>query len=271
MPEGSLRAGERVHRTQSTVSQQVRRLEDQLGHQLLIRDARGVSLTAEGERLLGYARRILALGAEARAALAGEAPARVVRLGIPDDFALAALTGVVADFARARPGVRLAVECGLSCDLSAGFARGDLDLVLLKREPGSGPTLAAWPERLVWVTGVDCDPDADSVGLVAFRQGCLYRNRAVHALEKAGRPWRIAYECPSLIGIEAALAGGLGVAVLSDLALNPRLRELPASDPWPAIPPTELALQASANACAATRELAGLIAAFCGREARAAA
>ncbi|MEP9354096.1 LysR family transcriptional regulator [Xanthobacter sp. KR7-65] len=268
---GFTRAGERVHRTQSTVSQQVRRLEDQVGHQLLVRDARGVTPTAEGERLLGYARRILALGAEAQAALSGQAAARVVRLGIPDDFALAELTAVVAAFARARPDVRLAVECGLSCDLSANFARGDLDLVLLKREPGTGPALAAWPERLSWVCGPGFDPHGESVGLVAFRQGCLYRNRAVHALEKAGRPWRIAYECPSLIGIEAALAGGLGVAVLNERAISPRLSVLPASQLWPAVPPTELALQLAADACAAGRDLADLIMGFCGHAERAAA
>lgn len=264
---GFTRAGERVHRTQSTVSQQVRRLEDHLGHRLLVRDARGVQLTAEGERLLGYARRILALGAEAQAALRGTMPARVVRLGIPDDFALSALTAVIAGFARARPGVRLAVDCGLSCDLSAAFARGDLDLALLKREPGSGPAAAAWPERLVWVAGADAAPDEDTVALAAFRQGCLYRNRAVHALEKAGRSWRIAYECPSLIGIEAALAGGLGVSVLSSLAVTPRLKVLPDSRLWPAIPPTELALLVAEPACGATRDLAGLICGFCEAEA----
>lgn len=264
---GFTRAGERVHRTQSTVSQQVRRLEDQLGHRLLLRDARGVRPTVEGERLLGYARRILALGAEAQAALAGTTAARVVRLGIPDDFALSALTSVIAGFARARPGVRLAVECGLSCDLSGAFARGELDLVLLKREPGTGPAAAVWPERLVWVTGTDTTPDEEMVALAAFRQGCLYRGRAIHALEKAGRSWRIAYECASLIGVEAALAGGLGVAVLSSLAVTPRLRVLPDGAAWPAIPPTELALQVAEPACAATRDLAGLIAGFCDAEA----
>ena len=264
---GFTRAGERVHRTQSTVSQQVRRLEDQLGHRLLVRDARGAQPTAEGERLLGYARRILALGAEAQAALRGTTAARVVRLGIPDDFALSALTSVIAGFARARPGVRLSVECGLSCDLSGAFARGDLDLALLKREPGSGPAAAAWPERLVWVTGAEATPDEEVIALAAFRQGCLYRNRAVHALEKSGRSWRIAYECPSLIGIEAALAGGLGVSVLSRLAVTPRLRVLPNGGLWPAIPPTELALLVADPACAATRDLAGLVAGFCDGEA----
>lgn len=264
---GFTRAGARVHRTQSTVSQQIRRLEDQVGHQLLVREARGVTLTVEGERLIGYARRILALGAEAQAALAGAGTVRLVRLGIPDDFALAALTGVIADFARARPGVRLAVECALSCDLSAAFARGDLDIALLKREPGSGPAAAAWLERLSWVTGRDVEVEEETVGLVAFRQGCLYRNRAVHALEKSGRPWRIAYECASLIGVEAALAGGLGAAVLSGWALNPRLRVLADQALWPPIPPTELALMIDPKACAAARDLADLITGFCDREA----
>ncbi|MFG1373169.1 LysR substrate-binding domain-containing protein [Xanthobacter oligotrophicus] len=265
---GFTRAGERVHRTQSTVSQQIRRLEDQIGHQLLVRDARGVTPTAEGERLLGYARRILALGAEAQAALSGAA--LVVRLGIPHDFALVALTQVIADFARARPGVRLAVECGLGCDIAAAFARGDLDIALVKREPASGPALAVWPERLVWVTGRDVTMDLDTVPLVAFRQGCVYRNRAVHALEKAGRAWRIAYECPSLIGIDAALAGGLGVAVLSTLSLYRRqsnLRVLSEAELWPPIPPTELALRVADPACAAIRDLAALVTGFCDREA----
>jgi len=264
---GFTRAGERVHRTQSTVSQQIRRLEDQLGHQLLVRDTRGVTPTAEGERLLGYARQILALGAEARAALTGAPPPRVVRLGIPDDFALVALTGVIAEFVRARPGVRLAVTCGLSRDLSSAMVRGELDIVLMKREPGSGPAEAVWPERLYWVAGRDAAPAPGTVELVAFRQGCLYRNRAVQALEKIGRPWRIAYECPSLIGIEAALAGGLGVAVLNARSIGPRLRVLDDPDLWPPVPPTELTLLVAERPCAATRDLARLIISFCDREA----
>lgn len=264
---GFTRAGERVHRTQSTVSQQIRRLEEQVGHQLLVREARGVVLTAEGERLLGYARRMLALGAEALAALAQTPAARVVRLGIPDDFAVVALTQVIADFARARPGVRLQVESGLSRELAAGFARDDLDLVLVKREPGTGPAAAVWPERLVWVAGRDAEPTEDAVALVASRQGCLYRNRAVHALEKAGRPWRVAYECSNLLAMEAALAGGLGVAVLSHRVVGQKLRVLTDPTLWPAIAPTELALCLGGQSCAATRDLADLIIAFCDGEA----
>lgn len=263
---GFTRAGERVHRTQSTVSQQIRRLEEQAGHELLVRGARTVSLTIEGERLLSYARRILALSIEAKAALA-EGGAGVVRLGLPEDFAVAALTGLIADFARSHPDVRLSVRCALSSVLAADLERGDLDLALMKREPGGVPARAVWPERLVWISGVGpLAPDAP-VPLVAFPQGCLYRNRAIHALEQAGRDWRIAYESPNLTGIEAALAGGLGIAVLEQRALAPGQRVLGPAEGLPAIAPTELALRLADRAGAAVEALAAGIIAFCDREA----
>ncbi|MBB6309252.1 DNA-binding transcriptional LysR family regulator [Xanthobacter tagetidis] len=263
---GFTRAGERVHRTQSTVSQQIRRLEEQLGRHLLLRDGRGVSLTPEGEVLLGYARRILALHAEAEAALTGPAPAPALRLGIPDDIPVAALTEVVSAFAAARPQVRLAVQCGLSTDLLAALARGELDIALAKREPGAGPAHRAWAERLAWVAGAGRLPPDGVVPLVAFRQGCLYRGRAVHALERAGRPWRIAYESSDLLGIQAALKGGLGVAVLSRRAITADHRVLTAGEGWPDIAPTELALCARDDLGAAGRDLVDLLAAFCDAE-----
>ncbi|MEP9350255.1 LysR substrate-binding domain-containing protein [Xanthobacter sp. KR7-225] len=263
---GFTRAGARVHRTQSTVSQQIRRLEDQLGRRLLLRDGKGVRTTAEGEVLLGYARRILSLNAEAEAALAAAPPARIVRLGIPDDFAVAALTEVISRFALARPDVRLAVQCALSADLLAGLARGEFDLVLAKREPMSGPAHRVWRERLVWVAGAAVEPRADVVPLVAFRQGCLYRARAVHALEQAGRPWRIAYESSALLGIKAALEGGLGVAVLTRRAIDAGQRILTDTRLWPDIAPTELALCVSADLTGAAGDLVDLICAFCDAE-----
>ncbi|MFG1416195.1 LysR substrate-binding domain-containing protein [Xanthobacter sp. V0B-10] len=273
---GFTRAGERVHRTQSTVSQQIRRLEEQAGRELLVRGPRAVSLTAEGERLLAYARRILALSAEARAALA-DGGAGVVRLGIPEDFALAALTGLVADFAHRHPAVRLSVRCALSCELAADLDRGDLDIALMKRDgagaggaAGRATARATWPERLVWVGGpaAPADPAAlDPLPLVAFPQGCLYRNRAVHALEQAGRDWRIAYESPNLIGVSAALAGGLGIAVLERRAVAPGHRVLDAAAGLPAIAPTELALCVAPRAPAPVEALADAVAAFCDREA----
>ena len=135
---------------------------------------------------------------------------------------------------RERPTLRLSVRCDLSAALTRSLERGDLDVALLKREPGAGmdtgAALAAWPEHLHWIAASALPlPDVEPVPLVAFPQGCIYRNRAIHALEAAGRRWRIAYESPNLLGLQAALAGGLGVALLERRCLAPNLRIVDAS------------------------------------------
>src|SRR5437879_796549 len=133
---GFTRAGERVHRTQSTVSQQIRRLEETLGRPLLVRDSKRVIPTEEGERLLAYARRILALAEEARDVVARPSSDGVTRLGLTEDFAAYRLTTVLADFVRTRPGLRLDVRTALSVRLREDLGRGELDLALLKRHLG---------------------------------------------------------------------------------------------------------------------------------------
>lgn len=261
---GFTRAGERVHRTQSTVSQQIKRLEDSAGRPLFLREGRKVRLTEDGERLLGYARRILALSAEAKAALGKPAPV-TVRLGIPDDFAIVALTRAVAAFAGAHPEVRLSVRCAVSCDLAADLARGELDVALYKREPNLGPAFAAWPERPVWIAGAQAPaPPMDPVPLVAFSQGCIYRNRAIHALEAAGLAWRIAYESPNLMSIQAALACGLGIALLDRRTVTGEHRMLGTRDGFPPVPPTELALAVADGAGPGAQALAEALSRFCG-------
>ncbi|MCX5496968.1 LysR family transcriptional regulator [Kaistia dalseonensis] len=263
---GFTRAGERVHKTQSTVSQQIRRLEELAGTRLLVRDGRGVQLTPEGERLIGYARRLLDLAEEARVAVAAPRASEHVRLGLTEDFAIVELTDLVSGFARAWPDARLDVRCDLSVALDAGLSRGDLDLVLLKRDAGGGPAHGVWPERLVWVASEGRDwREADPVPLVAFPQGCRYRDRAIHALEVSGRRWRITYESASLIGIDAAVAGGLGVALVEERFARPNYRRLGPADGFGRVPPTELALLVAPNAGPAVRGLAELIVSFCDR------
>ncbi|WP_029075995.1 LysR family transcriptional regulator [Kaistia adipata] len=264
---GFTRAGERVHRTQSTVSQQIRKLEEAAGATLLLREGRGVRLTAEGERLVGYARRILALSEEARSAVGAAASVEQVRLGLTEDFAIAELTGLVSHFSKMRPDCRLDVRCDLSVALETGLERGDLDIVLVKRDADGGPAEGAWREQLLWVGGEGRDwRRADPVPLIAFPQGCRYRNRAVHALEASGRRWRVAYESASLIGVEAAISGGLGVALIEARAQKPGYRVLAPADGFPSVPPTELALRMAPGARRPVLELAELIIRFCERE-----
>src|SRR5258708_6143592 len=253
---GFTRAGERVHRTQSTVSQQIRRLEETLGRELLHRNGKQATPTEEGERLLSYARRILALAEEAR---------DVVRLGIPEDFAAYRLPELLSEFARSRPGLRLHVRSGLSVRLASDLERGEFDLALFKRAAGGHGGIATWPERLRWVTSRRHPVGARtrSVPLAVFEQGCLYRDRAIHALEAAGRAWHIAHTSPNLPGIQAAVSAGLGVSILPDVAILAEHRILARQEGFPSIPDTELTLVAAPDAPPATRRLADVLAAFC--------
>jgi DNA-binding transcriptional LysR family regulator len=262
---GFTRAGERVHRTQSTVSQQIRRLEETFGRPLLHRTGKHATPTEEGERLLSYARRILALAEEARDVVARPAGDGVVRLGIPEDFAANRLARVLSKFARSRPGLRLDVRCDLSVKLRSDLERGELDLALMKRDAGGTGAIAAWPENLNWVTSRShpIDPKHNPIPLAVFPQGCLYRNRAIHALEAAGRGWHIAYTSPNFAGIQAAVSAGLGVSILPEASLLADHRVLQRKDGFPAITNTELALIAAPDASPATRRLADLLADFC--------
>jgi DNA-binding transcriptional LysR family regulator len=262
---GFTRAGERVHRTQSTVSQQIRRLEDTLGRELLHRNGRRATPTEEGERLLSYARRILALAEEARDVVARPSDGGIVRLGIPEDFAVQRLTKMLSQFARSRPGLRLDVRCDLSLNLRRDIERGELDLALLKRNLGEAGAMCCWPERLRWVTsrrrpiGIDRDP----IPLAVFPQGCLYRNRAIHALETAGRAWHIAYTSPNFSSIQAAVSAGFGVTILPRSAILRDHHVLSGKSALPQVDNTELALVVTPNASSAIRGIADLLANFC--------
>ena len=240
--EGSFtRAAERVHRTQSTVSQQVRKLEELVGHALLLRDRTGqnISVTEHGEMLIHYARRLLALSSEAVEALASDLDLEILRIGVPEDFDARRMAVILAGFNRARPEARLETVSGMSTDLKQKLAVGTLDIALVKREPDSGPCWAAWPETLVWVKGVGVDSANGVLPLALFPQGCIYRQRAIRLLDVAQRPWRVAFGSHSLTGIQAAVASGLGVSVLPASAVLPEHR---VCNDLPELPPTELAL-----------------------------
>jgi len=270
---GFTRAGERVHRTQSTVSQQIRRLEESVGRPLLHRN--GKQATPPRRASASCPTRAHSRAAEeARDVVARPTTDGVVRLGITEDFAANRLAGLLSRFARSRPSLRLDVRCDLSVKLKSDLERGELDLALMKRDAGETGGIAVWPEHLNWVTSRDhpIDGSREPVPLAVFPQGCLYRNRAIHALETAGRAWHIAYTSPNFTGIQAAVSAGLGMSILPDVSLLADHRALQRKDGFPAIPNTELALIAAPDASPATRRLADLLADFCtGADPRAAA
>jgi len=269
---GFTRAGERVHRTQSTVSQQIRRLEEDLGQTLLNRNGKDVSVTEPGERLLSYARRLLALAEEARDVVQQPGHEGAVRLGLPEDFAAYRLPRLLGAFSRSHPSLRLDVRSDQSLYLKRELERGELDLALLKRDASEKGGIASWPERVHWVTSKHHARDLrnGSLPLIGFPGGCLYRARAIHALESAGRAWHMAYTSSSLAGIQAAVAAGMGLSILSEMAIQSDHRVLNARDGFAPIDKTELALLASPEASPATLRLADKLAEFCDGVAKAA-
>lgn len=238
------RTGERLGRTQSAISLQVRRLEDRLGVRLLARDPRRVGLTEAGESFLPKARRLLRVNDEIIAEVTGEDLEGEVRLGAPEDFATVYLPDILGAFARAHPRVALAVTCDLTLNLLDRLQAGALDLALVKREP-LGPDLGVrvWREPLVWVAAdrAVLKPEAPAPLIIAPAP-CVYRRRAVAALEARGRTWRAAYTSPSLAGQHAALRAGLGLTVLPREMVPDDLVLLGEADGLPPLEDAEIAL-----------------------------
>lgn len=241
---GFTRAGERLNRTQSTISQQVKRLEDQVGQPLLIRQGRTIALTGAGETLLPYARRMIALDDEARALLVRKESGEIVRFGVSEDFAGRHLPGVLAAFSRANPMVRLDVRADLSVKLKADYDQGEVDVALFKVDEPVVGAYGSWQERLHWSAAAHQPlPGLEPVPLALFPQGCLFRRQVVERLDRMGRPWRVAYVSPSLAGVQAAVAAGMAVAPLGQSAAHPDIRVLdPAAHGLPELTPVWFSL-----------------------------
>jgi len=241
---GFTRAAERIGRTQSTVSLQIKRLEDGLGRRVFERDGRDLLLTPDGEILLNYARQLLHLADEARSRILEPDVEGMVRLGTPEDFATVYLPDVLAQFARTHPRVSLDVNCNFSFNLLDGFSRGEYDLVLVKREP-QGPTggVAVWRDVLVWVSGPKLVWSlSQPIPLVLAPAPDVYRKRALAALQARQLNWRIVYTSPSSEGLQAAVRAGLGVTVLSKEMVPDGMLLLGDEQSLPALPDTEIAL-----------------------------
>lgn len=210
-------AAARVLRTQSAVSQQIAKLEEMAGSPLFDRRERIARLTPAGEIFYAYAQKILKARQELfmqfhQADMMGE-----VRLGVPEDFATLYLPEILASFAAAYPRIALHVECDLTIPLTQKFQRGDYDLVILK-ELGSAahPSgISVWTEHLEWVVSPRfvMDIAGQPLPLVLSPQPCIYRGRALEALDRANIPWRVVYSSPSFAGTVAAVKAGLGITV----------------------------------------------------------
>ncbi|WP_298283492.1 LysR family transcriptional regulator [Novosphingobium sp.] len=208
-------AAHRLNSTQSTLSQQISRLENAVRFSLFDRSARPVMLTPAGERLIGYARRILALQNEAAALLADPSGSRSLRVGLPDDLMTSAICDAFAQFTTSHPEIRLDVTTGLSRDLAHRFREGELDIALVKEPHAQSDARASFCEPLAWVEAVGrTQPWPEPVPMVTFPPGGLYRDQMIEMIEVARSRWYLAFTGNSLMSVLRAVEAGLGVSVL---------------------------------------------------------
>lgn len=207
-------AGRMLGVSQPTVTQRVRRLEKEAGKPLLLRDTHSVTLTDDGQAMLGFARQILAIADEAQAHFAAPTLSGRIRFGTADDLALTHLPGIVGQFRRAHPHLTVDISVGQSAALTRQLQAGRLDLVYVRMDGDSGGARVVRCEQLVWAAHRSLVLEQDQpVPLVTYQPGSASRAAAVTALESAGRAWRVTCSARDVTGILAGVRAAVGVAV----------------------------------------------------------
>lgn len=251
---GFTAAADRLGRTQSAISVRIRKLEESLDCRLFERTSRSLALTREGERLLGYARRILAINDDAARHFTQPEVGGEIRIGVAEYFVPQSLARVLRQFARLHPRTHVEVRVGMSGQLAAAWQAGELDMVIIKDEeevavPNRLRGRVIRTEPLRWIASPDFLADWRSehgTGLMDMEAGglpplplcalpapCLFRARGTGALDHLGRAWRCVYTSESVMGVLAAARAGLGVAVVGGGAVSAGLDVLTPADGFP--------------------------------------
>lgn len=209
-------AADRLGRTQSAISQQIRKLEELLGNDVFIRTKGSITLTSEGEILLPYARQIITLNDEAFGRISKPDISGTIRLGAPEAFAQNHLPEVLVQFTHSHPSVRLEVDCDVSPNLVERFEKGDFDLILFKRDDkikvyGN----KVWKEPLVWIGQKNYEyKKTDIVPLILSPSPCIFRNKMTTAMDKKKIKWSPVFTSASITGRIAAAKAGLGITAV---------------------------------------------------------
>ncbi|WP_260401609.1 LysR substrate-binding domain-containing protein [Burkholderia stagnalis] len=280
------KAADRVARSTSAVSAQIRKLEEQAGAPLFVKAGRGLALTDAGDAMLRYARRMIELNDEAVAAVRGATLDGWVRIGLQEDFGEAVLPGVLGRFARAHPQVRIEARVACNADLLERLDANQLDLALVWGDPASAAfvartgigseEIARVPMRWIGTAGAGATGSGaagfgatgggeagarpaytrdDPLPLVMFDRPCRFFASATDALDRTGVPWRVAFTTPSLAGLWAAAAAGLGLTVRSHHGLPATVRLLDAAPlGLPELPSLPLMLLRRASSATPTVE-----------------
>ena len=237
------KAAERVHKTQSAVSMHIRRLEEQLGCALFVKHGRGARLTAEGERLIEFARRIIQVEAGALAAVSRKGLRGAVRLGIPDDYAESFLAEILSRFNRRHPLVEVSVVCEASLELAAQVAASALELALVTDHSGFHDFELLREEPLVWAAAERFRiEDGAPIPLALGSATCIWRRAAENALAGATRPTRGLFFSKNFTAIGTVVRAGLAATILPASMVGEGLRRLGRSEGLPDLSLTRMGL-----------------------------
>ncbi len=237
------RAAEEVNKTQSAVSMQMKRLEELLGRPLFARDGRASRFTPDGERLVEYARRLVALNDEAVSTFKRPELTGTVRFGTPDDYADRFLPEILARFARTHPLVTVDVDCLNTSVLFERTKRGEMDLALVTFGCNVQTDEPMRREPLVWVTSARHSTHLlEVMPLAISHAGCEWRSIVLAALEKTGRKYRVAYASPNSNAVNAAVQSGLAVGAVPEMCVRPGMRVLTEKDGFPSLGSFEIGM-----------------------------
>lgn len=255
------RAAAALFRSQSTVSTQIRRLEELAGQTLLQRSPQEVALTRAGEQFLGYARRIVSLHDEALDVINAQSVSGRVRLAVMDDYATIVLPETLARFARSHPEVELEVTTGFTRDLLNSLGE-EFDLVLATQKAGDGRGRVLRRERTAWACADRASFSlVEPLELALLKAPNMFREWALEALNEAGLRWRILFSSSSIGAVEAMAASGAALTVVKAGTARPELELLGPEQGLPALPASEIALhQAPGRAAAAVVALSDFLA-----------
>lgn len=232
------KAGQLLGRTQPAISLQIRKLEELVSMSLMDTSGRNIALTREGERLARYSRQLLAVNDEIVARLLHKQTTGNLRVGLPNDYAVAFFQKSLANFSKLHQDVEMSIQCDTSESLLSMFERDELEIVVAMFEGAPPPGLIyTWAERPIWVAGGDFDAEnKPTIPIVAHPEGCHYRDRMIRSLDQIGKPWRITFCSPGINGLQLAVQSGFGVTALTRRTLMRGMRVLTEGDGFPPLP-----------------------------------
>lgn len=248
---GVTRAAGQLHLTQSAVSMQLKRLEESLGQNLFDRTGRKVALTAQGEQLLGYGKRILVLNDEVWGRMTDQAFEGEIAFGVPHDIVYPHVPYILKRFAAEYPRVKVQLISSYTRGLQAQMARGEVDVILTTEGPpdAGGETLMTGP--LVWVGAPGGVAWRQRPLRLAFEHSCIFRSSVQNALNTADIPWEMAVESQQSRTIEASISADLAVHAAIEGTLPQYMEEIRHGGALPALPEVHINMYIAEGANAA--------------------